>query len=407
MSSESFVINPRAKINPRRPPNLEERCDPADADRWVITAPRRGRPFKRHQVLKTEQPQLFDALLELYRADEQLEIESELLESFLIESGFFLTEKEISEPVSYHCFFDADARAIANDNFVLPELSGLIVNPGLVLQEGSEVPVERARSIGPFLADGPILWVDDAATETLAPYWAKDKGRALLSQLTPGAAAPELHDRELFLGLLAAKILVPRDQARRALEYRQHLAEATAAHGERGYVLFEELLPRLQIRALYRYYTQLIEQGMVPFGDVQVDRRWYLPSEPVSEFWQNQVNGRLGAICGRNLKPAFSYFVRYEEGAVLDPHVDRLAAEFTLSLQLGFEPLCSERVPWSVNLDLKKPRRESVALHLAIGEGLFYRGHELRHSRPPLAPGHRSSTLLFHFADQNFDGEIR
>lgn len=407
MSSESFVINPRAKINPRRPPNLEERCDPADADRWVITAPRRGHPFKRHQVLKTEQPQLFDALLELYRADEQLEIESELLETFLIESGFFVPEKEISEPVSYACYFDADARSVPNVDFVLPELSELIVNPGLIFQEGSEPPLELARELGPFLAGGPLLWVNDAATEISAPYWAKDRGRPLLAQLKPGLPAPEVHDRELLFGLVAAKILVPRDQTRRAAEYRALLAEAAAKHTERGYVLFEELLPRLHIRALFRYYTQLIEQGMVPFGDVQVDRRWFLPSEPVSEFWQAQVTGRLGAICGRKLKTAFSYFVRYEEGAVLDPHVDRLAAEFTLSLQLGFEPLLADRVPWSVNLDLNRPRRESVALHLAIGEGLFYRGHELRHSRPPLAAGNRSSTLLFHFADQSFDGEIR
>ncbi|MEP6881035.1 MAG: hypothetical protein ABI866_03525, partial [Dokdonella sp.] len=62
------------------------------------------------------------------------------------------------------------------------------------------------------------------------------------------------------------------------------------------------------------------------------------------------------------------------------------------------------RSPWA--LKVKGRDGTTHSLHLRIGEALILKGRELVHGREVLPNGHRSASLLFHFVNEDFDGDL-
>ena len=429
MEPDEIIVNPHAKIIPALGDKIASSRDRGSIDRLVVSAPLRGRPLTKHVIKKDADRELFDLFYEILAAGGDLELElTDAQEEYLLRIGFLAPQRRIPETVRYSCFLDAGDFAELSVRPSPPPSDRLIVNPSLLFVDigaALEPLQNRVLFTDRFLSGHPMLWIEDPGTSVLAPYWVRGRTIDVAKSLIPGAPAPSNLDPETERCFRAADILVPEDhRERRAAEVERALDEARSQHAERGYGLLRDLIPPLQIAAMRRHYRQLIENGHVPLGDNQVEKRYFLHDERIAAFWHRQLGSVMSHVAGRPVKPSYVYFAQYEPGAVLERHTDRIQAEYTLSVQVAYEPALEpgEKTPWPIFVDAKgtcqrsglhadeprsAPSPKTAELRLAIGEALFYRGHELPHYRNELPAGNRSTSLFFHYVHADFEGSLR
>jgi hypothetical protein len=83
------------------------------------------------------------------------------------------------------------------------------------------------------------------------------------------------------------------------------------------------------------------------------------------------------------LSPSYSYARIYRKGSELHPHVDRKGSEYALTINI------SQSEPWDIYMN-DKPIRQN------IGDGLIYKGCELKHSRTPYIGDEYIQLMLFY-----------
>ncbi|MGB0135292.1 MAG: hypothetical protein WBP53_15785 [Dokdonella sp.] len=182
--------------------------------------------------------------------------------------------------------------------------------------------------------------------------------------------------------------------------------EATHAHfAIEGFAILEDLLPAEHVEELARYFQAVAAQGFLPCDEVRGARRHYAYNHPVANFWHHQLNERVSQLAGRPTKPSYSFVSLYLAGGDLLWHTDRPPCEYTVAVLLDYAPLDSDgRSPWGFKL--KGRDGEDHSLHQRLGEALIFRGRELMHGRDVLPDGHRSASLLFHFVNEDYEGDL-
>ncbi len=111
-------------------------------------------------------------------------------------------------------------------------------------------------------------------------------------------------------------------------------------------------------------------------------------------------------VAGVELFPCYSFLRIYQAGAELRRHVDRPSCEISTSLTLGM----SAPRPWPLCLE---SNGKSLAVNLAPGDMLLYRGVDLPHWREPFEGTHWVQVFLHYvradgpFAKCRFDGRER
>jgi hypothetical protein len=412
MEPDEIIVNPHAKITPALGDKIASSRDLDSIDGVFVSAPLRGRPLTRHAIKKATDRELFDLFYAILAAGGDLELDlTDAQETDLLRIGFLAPQRRIPETVRYSCFLDAVDFAELSVRPSPPPSARLIVNPSLLFVDigaGLEPLRDRVLFTDRFLSGYPMLWVEAPGTSVLAPHWVRGPTIDVARALIPGAPAPSSLDPETERCFRAADILVPEDhRERRAAEVARALDEARAEHAERGYCMLRALLPPLQIAAMRRYYRRLIENGHVPIGDDQVEKRYFKHDDPMSAFWHRQLDRAMSHVVGRLVKPSYCYFAQYEPGAVLRRHTDRIQAEYTLSIQIAYEPALEpgEKTPWPIFVEATGPM--TAELRLAVGEAAFYRGCELPHYRNELPAGNRSTSVFFHYVHADFQGSLR
>ncbi len=163
----------------------------------------------------------------------------------------------------------------------------------------------------------------------------------------------------------------------------------------------------------------------MPFGDSQVNRRYYQHNEPLAKFFHQNLTNLMSLIAGEEVKPSYVYAASYKEGASLQPHTDREACEFSFSFQVDYQPEQENHLsPWALYLSTKKASiddpnafdwanfspdlndEDTKAVYLGIGDSLVYKGCELVHYRYALPAGHQSTSLFFHYVPKDFEGNL-
>jgi hypothetical protein len=254
------------------------------------------------------------------------------------------------------------------------------------------------------LAPGTPVWLEDARTGMIVPYW-PDRSAAIVDALSPGGAVPPLdatlRERLRGRGLFVSDDSVARQTAARERAY----ATAAASFAADGHVLVRQLLPRPQLTALQRYYGQRLANGDFHFGDSQVERRFAQHNEPIARLFLRAMTDIVAAVVGVAVKPAYAYFASYREGATLEKHIDRAQCEYSISLLVDYEPRPAGVSPWALHVS-RSAAEEGVALHQHIGDAIFYKGRELYHWRTALAANQRSTHIFFHYVPIDFSGAL-
>ena len=230
--------------------------------------------------------------------------------------------------------------------------------------------------------------------------------------------------------LVAAEVFITADSLS-ILDERsqQNAATAKVAFAADKYAVLSDLLPRPQMAAMRQYYRDYVENGFVPFGDGQVDRRYCEHNEVLASYIHTQLLNIVSKVVGERLKLSYVYAAAYEDGSVLLPHIDREQCEYSISFQVDFqpetddnksqwpivvEPLSNFNTPLNENNETFQWDKfdeitrivEPTSILLASGDGLVYKGRELVHYRRELPLGQRSTSLFSHFVAANFEGRL-
>jgi hypothetical protein len=307
----------------------------------------------------------------------------------------------------YHCLLDEQPYYLVPTRLFDSESSGpLVVNPRCWFAwHGALPPDKAARAAGAehLLPSDWMIWVDDPGAGGLWPYWLGEEFIHWAAHLFPGCAPTIALPPHVEWAFRQARILVaPGDGERRRSEWLRVIA-AAAPSFERGYAGLAGLIPALHLGALRRYYRYHTRAGSFALGDGQVDRRFVAHDEPVARFFHAQLAQAVSDIARTVVKPSYCYLAAYESGSFLPSHTDREQCEYSVTLCVDASPEPAAETPWPLRLD-----SPDGTLHVwqHLGDGLLYRGRHLPHSREPLPAGYTSTSLLFHYVDQDYRGTL-
>jgi hypothetical protein len=173
-----------------------------------------------------------------------------------------------------------------------------------------------------------------------------------------------------------------------------------------GFTTLQDLLPAVHVQALGQYFRELAAEGFLARDADGSTRRFMAHNDPVANFWHQQLNERVAQLAGRRTKPSYSFVSVYDQGGDLSWHTDRPPCEYTITLLIDYAPLDHEqRSPWALKIRGRDGRLHAV--HQCLGEALIFKGRELKHSRDLLPCGHRSTSILFHFVDDDYHGVMQ
>jgi hypothetical protein len=282
----------------------------------------------------------------------------------------------------------------------------LIVSPHCWFSWLGEPPPDLAARLHMperFLPWPCIVWVDDAATRSVWPYWLGHEYVRYFEGAAPGRPLPSAIPAHVEWVLKRARILVGQNAPARSRRAWMTQALARVPQFRRGYVGLDGLVPPFHIGAMRRYYRAHLRAGTFKFGDDQVSRRHIAHNEPVASYVHHQLTTLVGDLAETEIKPSYSYLAAYHSGSVLERHTDRPQCEYSVTLCIDATPEPQAQSAWPIDLDTTDGR---LRVWQHIGDGLLYRGRYIPHSRERLPEGYSSTSLLLHYVDQSFDGPL-
>jgi hypothetical protein len=160
-----------------------------------------------------------------------------------------------------------------------------------------------------------------------------------------------------------------------------------------GYCVVRGLLPEPVRDFLHEYARKAAQTGRLDAGDTQLPNTPSRYADPFMESVLQILLPQVAEASGLQLYPTYSYFRVYKHGDVLAPHLDRPSCEVSVTISVGYEgnavwPLWIER------------QRAPTAITLDPGDGMLYRGTELRHWREAF-DGTEATQLFLHYVDRD------
>jgi len=191
--------------------------------------------------------------------------------------------------------------------------------------------------------------------------------------------------------------------------------------GERQYFYIKQLLSPFIQTVGARLVNYLIEEKYYEFNDPQAIR-WYAYQDRFARFIQFEVTPTIRRVLGRNVIPSYIYFGGYVAGSFLEPHTDRPACEYSMSVCMDHFPpgstwrLALERYSRKLHLEPLEeggdgmiPEDESRIAYAELqpGDSFIFQGRHKVHWRDGTLPqGHFSRLFFFHFVHEDFPGSL-
>jgi len=119
-----------------------------------------------------------------------------------------------------------------------------------------------------------------------------------------------------------------------------------------------------------------------------------LYDEALLSFLGRQLVPVVHQVTGDRSPYTFSFLRLYEPGAVLASHRDAPVCRWNIDLIVGGDPAPDRRSAWPLWVDSPGGAR---AVRLALGDGLLYRGTEVRHWRRPQPTSRRTVLAALHY----------
>lgn len=284
--------------------------------------------------------------------------------------------------------------------------ANLIVNPYCWFSWHGPLPADKAARtrFAENLCPGEhVVWVDCTSYGSMWPFWVGPGYFEYLSDLTPGAPLEVNLPGNVLWVLRTANILVNQtDEQKRRLAWLRNVRE-NAPLWQHGYVPLDGLIHPFHIGALRRYYRYHTRVGSFPLGDSQVAGRFASHNEAVARFFHHQLTGVVSDIVSRLVKPSYTYFAAYQSESEVGWHTEREQCKYSLSFCVDASPEPRDQNPCPLHFQTPEGL---VRIWQYIGDGLLYLGRKIPHAQERLPYGYTSSSLLFHYVDQQYDGPL-
>lgn len=412
-----LIVNPYTEvffINSHN--NTEEKA-------CVLVSPQIEAGLKNLLVSSTKNPDMYELFEDLSKVRlDFLDVEKDLSDTereLLYEHGFLVETENVPTKPLFSCSL-SEVENAANGEF----FSALTVNPDFRFEpvnlDSFSVWIQQ-KHLSPYQSS---VWIKTLVTEIEIGYWLDEKQAEIVSQFEAGEKLPFEIEKDLLAKLIAAEIVVSDKIIRHKEEtYGQIVKEAKNDFEEKKYAVLPELLPPAQMNALRTYFREYVRNGFMPFGDLQVNRRYYQHDEPLAVFFHQHLTKVMSLVAGKEVQPSYVYAASYKEDAKLKPHVDREQCEYSFSFQVDYLPEQENHLsPWGLFVrklaDGEATTSEEFpaenqasdtnrAVYLKSGDALIYKGCELIHYRYALPPGHQSTSLFFHYVPVSFEGHLK
>jgi hypothetical protein len=161
---------------------------------------------------------------------------------------------------------------------------------------------------------------------------------------------------------------------------------------EAGYCVLHRLLPEPVRDFLHEYARKAARSGRLNTGDSQLPDTPSCYADPFMESVLQMLLPQVAEASGLPLFPTYSYFRVYKHGDLLRAHLDRPSCEVSVTISIGYEADAA----WPVWIDRKGT---PIPIELRPGDGMVYRGTEVRHWREAFA-GTEATQLFLHYVDQ-------
>ena len=322
--------------------------------------------------------------------------------NFADDSGRF----SASDEIYFACPLDERSRHLlpyrerdAHEGRPTPPLDSFELNSHIGLQIGDAPPARFAARL-PFLdrfsPQRPLLWVEDAGTQVLAPYWLNAEQAQLIGQLKRGERVPAELDPQHARRFAEAQILLaPGEAEERANRWQRACADLRLDLQTRQHAVLRKIIHPLQLAALRTYFRALDAHGHLKASSNRhyAHNRRSTYDEETSRFVQHQITALVNRITPARVVPSHCQVSVYQPGAFLRRHKDQPQYVWNLSLVVDAEPELDLEHAWPINLEVEGSTQE---VRLEIGDAVLYRGAEFTHWRETLPDG-QSVTLLFCF----------
>ncbi len=182
-----------------------------------------------------------------------------------------------------------------------------------------------------------------------------------------------------------------------------------------GYLIVKKFIQPPLLQVLHRYVLMKSQNGQLSHSDKQVPGAPSLYADTLMETLMELVMPQVENITERELFPTYSYFRIYKEGDILRPHIDRPSCEVSFSICLGYDVsnVNDASYCWPIHVDNscdfrsnEAASRKSVteddgmALKLAPGDCVIYKGCEVRHWRNKFLGNYQAQAFI-HYVDKN------
>jgi hypothetical protein len=326
-------------------------------------------------------------------------------------AGDEIVENPAADEIYFECALDEEARGLipyrergadgdgGGEDRPASSPGTLELNPRIALQTGDEPPAHLSARL-PFLdrfsPRRPLVWVEDAGTQTLAPYWLTPGQAQLVERLSLGTTTPAELETEVAARFREARILiVPEAEAARAHAWQRACEDLRVDLQTRQYAVLRKIIRPPQLAALRRYFRALDASGRLKASSNKhyAHHRRSIYDEETARFVQQQITALVNRITPAPVRPSHCQVSVYQPGAFLRRHKDQPQYVWNLSLVVDADPELEEADAWPICVEVDGQTRE---VRLEIGDAVLYRGSEFTHWRDVLPAG-QSVTLLFCF----------
>ncbi len=279
-----------------------------------------------------------------------------------------------------------------------PKATSPALSPGIFLHSGPHLPprVRRQTPIAEaFLPRGEVLWVRRPGSAIALPYTLESGVAGALRNLLRGRRAGARLPPQALAALRQIGAFEDAHQAgSRRAAWRSQVEVWRRELRTRKCVALRGLFTPIFLAAVREYYRRLDAEGYVPGGERRRAGAPLLYDEPLLCFLGGQLASVVRQVTGERAPWTFSYLRMYGPGAFLASHRDAPVCRWNIDLVVGGEPAPERRSAWPLWVDGGGGARP---IRLGLGEGLLYRGTDVRHWRRAQPASHTTVLAALHY----------
>ena len=193
------------------------------------------------------------------------------------------------------------------------------------------------------------------------------------------------------------------------------MASATEFFQQNNYVVIRDFLSPELASYLYDYCSLTatagktkLQHGLQPssisegtFSDPQVPGTYSAYGDPAFDVLLETRRAVIEEISGHQLLPTYTFWRYYKHGDTLARHIDRISAEISATVCLGYNTgdfELEDDYRWGIWFQ-DKQGGEPKEMKLTPGSMIVYRGYDLLHWREQFEGLHHAQ-VFFHYVDR-------